>query len=144
MENTLKYQYALFKGLPNIDQKIKYLKEKGLRITLIDKDSINDYREIEHAIYLLENKIYLKQFSSKLENEFLLLLAGERQFDKAIKVYGVKNNKDFVLVSFEKDKTLDEIQNELGIRKIGEFKKKIKTSKLLELLEKKVIKLLKD
>ena len=144
MENILKYEYALFQGLADIEQKIRYLKEKGLKVSLVDKESIKDYREIEHAVYILANRIYLKQLSSKLENEFLLLISGERQFDRAIQQCGAKNNKDFILVSFEKDKTLDQIATELGLTKIGGYAEKIDKSKLLEIFEIKTINLLKD
>jgi tRNA threonylcarbamoyladenosine modification (KEOPS) complex Cgi121 subunit len=128
---------AAFRGVKDIKSLIEQIKKDGYLITLIDLEKIEDIREIYHAAILAELYFQTKPIANKIENEFLIRLSGKRQILDAIKEYGAKNNKDFLIVFFKKT-NIEEFAKKYNIEFIGFFYKKIEDELLFKKLEQKV------
>ncbi|MBI4399731.1 hypothetical protein HY570_03190 [Candidatus Micrarchaeota archaeon] len=91
---------------PNVNTKeefMDYLKKSSKKFNLviqaIDPDLVLSKRQVKFAVKHAQDSFKNKKNRAKtLENEILLTLAMTRSFDQAIKILGIKNGEDALLI----------------------------------------------
>ena len=115
--------FAVKGKIKDIDHGLKTLKmlQDRFIVQLLNPDSIPSIKFLKYMACITKKKFKKNQIASNISTEFLLLIAGEHNINKAIIKVGVKNPNNVLLVADCDDKTFKEVIRKLGFEKHSDF-----------------------